>query len=360
MLYMKKPSHDFEALFKSITENAFEFLEKSLDEFDISPKFSIIHFASAIELFMKARLLSEHWSLIVERVDGANIEELFSGNVRTVSPNTARKRLKNIVLDPVPNEAVKIFNNIATHRNRAIHFGYHNDQANIELEKIVTEQCIGWRHLQKLLENNWNSVFIEFKEKISSIDKKMRDHQGYLDAKYKSLIPDIKTITSSGGRVKNCYSCGYDTAHVENIEGDISLGACLLCSVSETIIKLECPDSECTQEIEFGNYFGPPEFCSSCGTPFESWVSEGLDTGVGTTSDNMLDHIDINCPNCPSQHHSVVEHHSQYICITCFDFSSKIGVCEWCNEGQLGGVPEYSYLTGCESCDGNAGWHDDD
>jgi hypothetical protein len=30
-------------------------------------------------------------------------------------------------------------------------------------------------------------------------------------------------------------------------------------------------------------------------------------------------------------------------------------ICGYCGEGQIGGVPEHSYLVGCECCDGSAG-----
>ena len=52
-------------LFVSLVRNAIDFLKKSVDELEGSPKYSVIHFCSAIELFLKARLLVEHWTLII-------------------------------------------------------------------------------------------------------------------------------------------------------------------------------------------------------------------------------------------------------------------------------------------------------
>lgn len=353
----KQTNYSVDELFASITENAFEFLEKSLDEFEASPKFSIIHFASAIELFMKARLLLEHWSLLVEKIDSAKFDELFSGKLKTVNPDTARSRLKNIARDPVPKDVEDIFKKIAEHRNRAIHFGYHNAQANTELEEIVAQQCIGWRHLQGLFERNWQAYFINFANKISSIENRMLDHRHYLEAKYQSKVNDINSHRSGGNEVFNCRFCGYNSMLVTHIEGAISLADCIVCSTVDTVITLECPDDDCHQKIIFDSYSGPPESCSSCKGPIESWVSEGLDTGEFVTSDNMYDHIDINCPHCLS---GVVEHYNHYICTSCFEYSKTIGVCGWCNEGQLGGVPEFSYHFGCEFCDGKVGWDRDD
>jgi hypothetical protein len=50
-----------------IVNNGFDFFRKSLAEFDAEPKFSVIHFFAAVELFLKARLMAEHWSLVVSK-----------------------------------------------------------------------------------------------------------------------------------------------------------------------------------------------------------------------------------------------------------------------------------------------------
>jgi hypothetical protein len=53
------------AMFNSVVENALDFLKQSILELKKSPKYSVIHFCAAIELFLKARLMLEHWTLIV-------------------------------------------------------------------------------------------------------------------------------------------------------------------------------------------------------------------------------------------------------------------------------------------------------
>ena len=42
--------------FDDVVRNAFDFLGRSIDELEKHPKYSVIHFYSAIELFVKARL----------------------------------------------------------------------------------------------------------------------------------------------------------------------------------------------------------------------------------------------------------------------------------------------------------------
>jgi hypothetical protein len=55
-----------EDFFDSVVDNAIDFLRQALDELETKPKYSVIHFCASIELFLKARLMLEHWSLISE------------------------------------------------------------------------------------------------------------------------------------------------------------------------------------------------------------------------------------------------------------------------------------------------------
>ena len=85
--------HDQREKFDQIVISAFEFLLKAIDEIRESPKFSTIHFASSIELFLKARLMVEHWSLVVDRLDNTKKSDFYLGKSKTVTPDTAFKRL---------------------------------------------------------------------------------------------------------------------------------------------------------------------------------------------------------------------------------------------------------------------------
>ncbi len=68
--------HTVQNLRNGLVENAFSFINKALDEFPSEPKFSLIHFATGVELFLKARLMAEHWSLIVARKQSPDKEAL--------------------------------------------------------------------------------------------------------------------------------------------------------------------------------------------------------------------------------------------------------------------------------------------
>lgn len=50
-----------DAFSDSLVRNAIEFLQRSMKELENQPKYAVIDFCTALELFLKARLLKEHW-----------------------------------------------------------------------------------------------------------------------------------------------------------------------------------------------------------------------------------------------------------------------------------------------------------
>ena len=52
-------------IFNSLAKNAFDFLKQAIEEFDKSPKYSVIHFCAAVEMILKARLMTEHWLSLI-------------------------------------------------------------------------------------------------------------------------------------------------------------------------------------------------------------------------------------------------------------------------------------------------------
>lgn len=54
-----------EEMFNAVVRNAIDFVNSSLDNLDKRPKNGIVDFYTAIELFLKAKLMEEHWTLII-------------------------------------------------------------------------------------------------------------------------------------------------------------------------------------------------------------------------------------------------------------------------------------------------------
>src|SRR5215211_3353356 len=85
----KPPMHE-------LIQSGFAFLERAAREIAEDPKYSIINFATGIELMLKARLVREHWALVVEKTSDAQKDDFMQGRLRTVSPREAIDRLRKI------------------------------------------------------------------------------------------------------------------------------------------------------------------------------------------------------------------------------------------------------------------------
>ena len=115
----EKINDDF---FVMLTENAFSFLEKSLNQIKTEPQFSLINYYTAIELFFKARLMQEHWSLIISDFRSApKFTDFCIGDFKSVTLHECAERIKNICGEDIITEAKK-FDNLRIHRNKAVHF----------------------------------------------------------------------------------------------------------------------------------------------------------------------------------------------------------------------------------------------
>ena len=118
----------------------------------------MIHFHAAVELIMKARLLWEHWTLIVTRPENANLKNFRSGDFQSVSIKDAKTRLESIVQDGLTQREYDCFLQLSDHRNRMVHFYHLGTSGNkAELEKIVTEQCLAWYHVSRIFDR-WDGT----------------------------------------------------------------------------------------------------------------------------------------------------------------------------------------------------------
>ncbi len=83
------------SLENGLATNAFDFLEKAVKQVEKEPKYSVINFATAVELFLKLRLVHEHWSLI-DTSRYPNLSDLNKGTARTISFIDLMPKIKSV------------------------------------------------------------------------------------------------------------------------------------------------------------------------------------------------------------------------------------------------------------------------
>ena len=342
-------------IFDSLTRNAFDFLERGIAEFDKAPKYSVIHFCASVEMLLKARLMKEHWSLIVSKPDQANLAKFMAGDFISVTLEDCRARIRDVAGEDIGDDAYGSFRALANHRNKMVHF-FHPEMDSDEKAKaqIVAEHCRSWFHLHRLL-NRWDTYFHDFSNEIAHADLAMKGHRKYLSAKFKALKNELEAARKAGNTPKTCSACGFKAAIPDDLDDQIASLGCLVCDHTETQVELECP--HCGESIVIANEGYAT--CAHCGGAIEpEHLVDALTKDVVGTKDYFETGLPANCGTCEG-YHTVVERGDMYFCTNCFDMSDHVEQCGWCNELNTGDM-EHSYSTGCSHCDGKVGWEKDD
>jgi len=339
-----------------LVENALDFLSKAISEIKESPKFSIIHFYAAVELFIKARLMAEHWSLVIAKRQDPDWDKFISGDFQSVSLDEAASRLTKIVRSGLSTQEHQAFREIAKHRNKMVHF-FHEAHTEKDTDKIirtiVKQQLFAWYFLHKLIINKWKAVFEPWKNEIMVLDKALRKHHGFLNIVFDQVKLEIGKKKDRGCVFEICPSCGFESQEHEDDFDLVYESKCLVCELVEKHLKIKCPACEGIVIFENEGF----ATCDSCDKSFEP------NDVVGVLLDHDAAHISMadgddswdlgNCSNCDSHHTVVRQDDGTYICASCFEEFDSLNNCHWCNEPNTYSM-EYSYYSGCNMCDGKA------
>lgn len=369
--------------FEDLIANAISFLDRAVQELSDKSKidrlkFSAIFFYQSVELFVKARLLQEHWSLVLADPKLADRSKFEKGDFKSVDLREAVARLKRVCGEDL-SAAQRAFEPVRERRNRAIHF--HAAELHLPPSKadprldlmggetpetlaLVGEQCRAWYELHTLLAGAWRHYLSTAQTlKIRWLDGRMRELQPYLQARFDRLTPQLRRIEADGYRISDCEACCY-RASVESSTTDGFINhECLVCGTNGTVFRFACPVQDCDGDVvvsadgiggkcfrceheldvdELVYHFQPKlrpkdamlqpgaAYCAECGA---------VGTGQGTVA--------------------WVESAGCYICFSCLAEHDSVSECEYCSE-QVTGDTSDTYWLGCMMCDGRAGNMKDD
>ncbi|MDO9365714.1 MAG: hypothetical protein Q7T58_05155 [Methylotenera sp.] len=348
-------------MFDSLVGNAMDFLSKAIEEFDTHPKYSVIHFHAAVELIIKARLMHEHWSLIVAKGNEPDWDKFVAGDFQSVTLDEAANRLQRIVQSGLTQTEIESFRNIAKHRNKMLHFFHVADKSDQSLKQdIARQQLKAWYYLHQLIGERWRDVFASHSNKISEIDQELRGLHDFLQVIFDNLKAKILEAEYAGFVFTECPSCKFKAQEHEPDIEVIYVADCLVCGLIETCVKIECKN--CNEVVTFSDE-GHTN-CLGCGAyhNHEDLAEALIDQGVAfiAAKEGNYDAYIGNCADCDGYHTVVqVKETETWFCTECFIEPKQMVTCEWCNE--LSSVDmEGSYVRGCNQCEGMSGWHEND
>ncbi|MCC7006003.1 MAG: hypothetical protein IT497_05095 [Ottowia sp.] len=341
--------------FENLVENAFCFLDKSLEEFaQHQPKYSAINFYAAIELFLKARLLHEDWKLILSDPNPISRKEFDQGNFVSVNLSKAHKCLKSMK-QGLTNDEYKCFSELGNHRNRIVHF-FHLDQFDSqEIQNIVAEQCLAWYYLHPILAKKWEDIFEKYKNQISKYNDKMQEqHQYRLTEKFGQLKSTIFGKKKAGIKFHKCPSCKREALEENGDELPVLKCKCLVCSLEINGVQITCTACNSQQKL-----IGQPEHqctSSSCSSSFtDEDVKKILLAWHVVKQDDSDDGYEANCGECQGELSVALLPSGKWMCSSCFvQFEQDdINQCDCCNALTTETLRD-SFWTGCEHCEGES------
>lgn len=341
--------------FDSLTRSALDFVTQAAKQLKSAPKFAVINLATAIELFLKARLVREHWSLVVSRPDKASQTAFQNGSFQSVGLDDAIDRLRNVAGEALARHEEACFRELRDHRNKLVHF-YHETYLDrpdaASLASIAAEQCRAWFLLKRLLESRWRDAFRPYSKEIGRVQKLIAKNREYLQGKYLALREEIEAEIKSGVDYETCAACGqYSSQRTRHIDPLIG-SACAVCERRHDYIEVACPNCATLVRVE---ELGEGE-CQSCG--YKTTLAWLIDK-YGPYEDPKEDPETGFCGHCENfDVRSVVPLGDTFVCLSCLGEHSGIGRCGWCAEFVAGDL-ESSYLSGCFMCDGRLGWDSD-
>ncbi len=348
----KEPTTDFQ----NLVLNGIDFLEKAMSQLDKDPKHSVINFYTAVEIFLKAPLVLDHWSLVVVDRD-PNRQKYEAGDFLSVSFEDACTRLNTALNRQLKPSAKNAFDKIRKHRNRMVHF-YHSGLNGKQRNEIKLEQAIAWFELNRFVADTWCEEFKPFASEFQRMERSLIANNHYAKAKYEDIKPKIEGLKKTGKTFKDCPRCHTNAYKATEEAPRLTSHYCMVCFHSGKQLQIDCPHC-CDSDQSMKPYAGFS--CTKCNGEVSGKreIFELLDQhSFRGTKDSFEADTPASCDECQG-YHTVCEYEDGYLCTNCFACFDAVGQCEWCND-PITGDTDHTYVTGCEHCDGYAGHHAND
>ena len=334
-------------MFDSLVLNAFDFLRRAVRELEKSPKYSVIHFFNSIELLLKARLLKEHWALVVSKTEKANLEAFRKGEFVSVTFDECLNRIRNIANEPIAGHEEESFRQLRDHRNKLVHFFHPKYAAELDaklLAEIVSEQCKAWFYLHRLLTTRWRLHFAVYVPSIARLNKLVCRNRHFLSSKFRALDPEIQADKKSGIAVEKCAACGFEAARTTEISAPLFKRACLVCNYAGHILEIKCPTCGGTITVE-------PEEGGECAQCKFVVDADCLLSTLGPYEDPKEDRLVAYCSSCEHHEPTAILFGDDYLCLQCLELHTSADQCGWCGD-LITGDSSGTSVWGCFRCPG--------
>ncbi|MFK4600485.1 serine/arginine repetitive matrix protein 1 [Streptomyces pristinaespiralis] len=285
-------------------------------------KYAVLHLQAAVELLFKARLLAEHWTLVFTHPGDATRKELDEATLKSVTPDQAVARLRNIVGVPISDKEGKALKKLTEDRNKLQHFGLTQNAYAVEaragevldfLIRFVDTQLMPYLGLEEQQET---------KRSLRSLRQGLGNINSYVE----------KRMNRIGGELRD--------ERLENITIE-----CPACEKVALVLD-EAPPTLLADEGVFST-------CRFCSGVFD--LDDLLDRWVPASWDKHGKPSDANvCPQCDQETLGTdirvrSEPEPVYFCFACPRVIKEVAPCEGCGRQiDVSGLGASPWCSACE------------
>lgn len=192
-----------------VIDNALDFVERAailLWDDSISPeqqlKYSTIQLFEGIELLLKARLMQDHWSLILRDPDKYKAGSFAKGDFLSVNYELARTRLASICDVQLDDRSHQAFDALRRLRNRYVHFMCDEPRTS-----VMATQNKAWHYALHLLGKGFLALSLDQTAKLVRAKEAMMRSEDFLKARLQEVGPDLQKARGNGLLVVTCPNC---------------------------------------------------------------------------------------------------------------------------------------------------------
>lgn len=354
-MWLKQERRTKEQLFDALVRNALGFVNTSFDHLQHKPKNAIVDLYTAIELFLKARLMTEHWTLMLSKPETGDLQKLAVGDFLSVYLDDALKRIQSILGEQIDKDASDNFKALGEHRNQIVHFAHSGmDNPSKTQAGVIAEAWTSWHYLYALLTGPWDEVFKPYATELYVLNQRMMRQGEFIKARFEILKPQIEIQERKGNKIARCGHCHMPAAIVGEIHTWGTDYACMVCGVDDTALvecntQLPCPG--CNTPFKF--FQQDLHACPTCDHELNTDILIDLCSQHFTEGDDWCDegavHI-ASCHNCKHPNPSVFYIEGMWSCVSCFDRGWSAVTCERCSEFVTGDMETIQYFA-CHKCE---------
>lgn len=353
--WLKQERRTKEELFDALVRNALGFVNSSIDHLQNKPKNAIVDLYTAVELFLKARLMKEHWTLMLSKPETGDLQNLAVGDFLSVYLDDALNRIPSILGEKIDKNASDNFKALGEHRNQIVHFAHSGmDNPSKTQAGVIAEAWASWHYLHALLTGLWEGVFQPYAVELQVLNQRMMRQGEFIKTRFEILKPQIKIQEKKGKKLVPCGHCHMPAAIVGETHSWGTDYTCMVCGVDDTAVE------ECNAELPCPTCNAPFKFfqkglnaCPNCGHDITTDVLTNLCAEHYPQGDDWCEegqeHI-ASCHKCEHPQPSVFFIDGMWSCVSCFDRGWGAVACERCDEFVTGDMERIQYFA-CHKCE---------